>query len=123
MALGHVRGVLVTALAAGGLALAAELTVEQAESGLIQAVSVDGQPVIGEINLLIPQPQWRGQRGTLHDAAVTQRTSDPATATQMTRGTMPAGPTGLFDYVCTVRRMAGAVRIDYEKPDGSWETL
>jgi hypothetical protein len=108
------RGALLAALAAGGLAIAAELTVDQAESGLIQAVSVDGKPVTGVVNLLIPQPQWRGQCGTLRDAVVTQRLDDAATATQATRGSMPAGEPGLFDYVCTVKRLAGAIRIDYD---------
>ena len=113
MALEYVRGTLLATLAAAGLA-AVELTVEQAESGLIQGVTVDGQRAVGEINLLIPQPQWQGQHGSLRDAAVTQRLNDPATATQTTRGSSPAGGAAVFDYVCTVKRQAGAVRIDYE---------
>jgi hypothetical protein len=114
MALGHGCGTFLAALAVGGLALAAELTVESLESGLIQGVSVDGQRVVGEINLLIPQAQWQGEHGTLRDATVTERSTDPATATQATRGTMPAGGVVLFDYVCTLRRLASGVRVDYE---------
>jgi len=98
----------------GALAGAAELSVEMADSGLVQGLKVDGQGVAESLNLLVPKPGWQGYHGTLREARVSGRRGDLAAGPLRVEGVLSAGEDAALAYTCTLQRQAGGLRFDYE---------